>query len=163
MPLDTHPPLRYSLTQHPVSSSQYLASSIEHPSSRPAAVFRGDRPLTAEQTAIESARLCHELKAEDIVILDMRKLTQICDYFVLATGASDRQLKAIAERIRLHLKEQGVVKLGIEGQPASHWMLLDYCDVIIHIFDPEARAYYQLEMLWGDAPVVNWQDPDTEL
>ena len=116
----------------------------------------GGRALTARQTAIACARICDELKAEDIIILDMRKLTQITDYFVLCTGASERQLKAIAERVRLDLKAQGVEKLGLEGEAAGGWVLIDYSDVVVHIFGQHARDFYQLEMLWGDAPRVDW-------
>ena len=97
------------------------------------------------------------MKAEDILVLDVRKLTQITDYFVLCSGASERQLKAIAERIRQELKKLGVSRLGAEGTPASGWILLDYCEVVVHIFSLEARNYYALEMLWGDAPKVSWR------
>ena len=114
--------------------------------------------LTARDVAVTCARLCEELKAEEIAILDIRKLTQIADFFVLATGTSARQLKAVAERLRLALKKLGAAKLGIEGDPASGWLLLDYCDVVVHLFSAEARVYYQLEMLWGDAPQVEWHE-----
>ena len=97
------------------------------------------------------------MKAEDILVLDLRKLTQITDYFVLCSGGSERQLKAVAERIRQELKKLGVTRLGAEGEPSSGWILLDYCEVVVHIFSFEARNFYALEMLWGDAPKVNWR------
>lgn len=97
------------------------------------------------------------MKGEDIVVLDMRKLTQITDYFVLCSGASERQLKAIAARLRQELKKLGVTRLGAEGEPSSGWLLLDYCDVVVHIFSTQARRFYDLEMLWGDAPRVQWR------
>jgi ribosome-associated protein len=114
------------------------------------------RVLTPQDVAIACARIAHDLKAEDILILDLRTLTQITDYFVLATGASERQLKAIADKLQSDLKQQHVGKLGIEGDPVSGWVLLDYCDVVVHLFGPEARAFYELEMLWGDAPRIPW-------
>ncbi|MFC1805779.1 ribosome silencing factor [Planctomycetota bacterium] len=116
--------------------------------------------MNACDTAIAAARLCDEHKAEDIAILDIRELAQFADYFVLCTGLSSRQLKAIAESVRVGLKAQGIEKLGREGEPASGWLLLDYVDVLVHIFSGEARNYYQLELLWGDAPRVDWRDAD---
>jgi len=91
------------------------------------------------------------------VILDIRQLAQFADYFVLCSGSSARQLKAIAEQVRRTLKQQGVTPLGREGEPASGWLLLDYVDVLVHIFDAESRAYYLLELLWGDAPRIEWR------
>jgi ribosome-associated protein len=114
--------------------------------------------LTAQEIAVACARVCDEHKAEEVVVLDIRGLAQFADYFVLASGGSTRQLKAIAERVRLMLKAQGVMPLGREGEPASGWLLLDYVDVLVHLFSGEARAYYQLELLWGDAPPVEWAD-----
>jgi len=113
--------------------------------------------LTGREVAIACARICDDFKAEDILVLDIRKLTQIADFFVLCSGASERQLKAIAEEIRHKLKASGVPKLGIEGEPSSGWVLLDYYEVVVHIFGREARSFYALEMLWGDAPRVRWQ------
>ena len=112
--------------------------------------------LTAQDLAIAAARLCDEHKAEDIAILDIRGIAQFADYFVLCTGLSSRQLKAIAEAVRLGLREHGVEKLGREGEPARGWILLDYVDVLVHIFNAESRAFYQLELLWGDAPKLEW-------
>jgi len=100
--------------------------------------------------------MADELKAEDILVLDLRKLTQITDYFVLATAGSERQLRAIAERVHRDLKAQGAACLGVEGEATGGWVLLDYVEVVIHVFSREARDFYQLEMLWGDAPRVPW-------
>ncbi|MBM4039200.1 MAG: ribosome silencing factor [Planctomycetes bacterium] len=97
------------------------------------------------------------MKAEDILVLDVRKLTQITDFFVLASTASERQLKAIAERLHRELKAAGAHCLGVEGEAAGGWVLLDYVDVVVHLFSREARDFYALEMLWGDAPRVRWQ------
>ena len=91
-----------------------------------------------------------------MLILDLRGLTEITDCFVVATGASERQLKAIAERIHRDLRTQGITRLGAEGDAAGGWMLLDYVDVVVHLFSREAREFYALEMLWGDAPRIKW-------
>lgn len=98
------------------------------------------------------------MKGEDILVLDLRELTQLTDCFVLCTGRSERQLKAIAKSVRQALQEQGVKPFGDEGDAPSGWMLLDYVDVVVHVFSAEARDYYQIEMLWGDAPRVEWQE-----
>jgi ribosome-associated protein len=119
----------------------------------------GGGVLTAQDTAVACARACDEIKAEDIQVLDLRRLTQFTDYFVLCTGASERQLRALAENVRLTLREQGVERFGEEGTPPSGWILLDYIDVIVHVFRPDSRAFYQLEMLWGDADRVDWRPP----
>ncbi len=97
------------------------------------------------------------MKAEDILILDVRTLTQITDFFVLATTASERQLKAVADRMHRDLKAAGTHCLGVEGDAAGGWVLLDYVDVVVHAFSREAREFYALEMLWGDAPRLAWE------
>lgn len=89
-------------------------------------------------------------------MLDLRKITPLADFFVLATGTSRRQIHTIAEEIDRAMNEQGEQKLGIEGYRESRWVLLDYGDIVVHIFDDEARRYYDLENLWGDAPRVDW-------
>jgi len=123
---------------------------------KPASEPRRNR-LTPQELAIACARIADDLKAEDLLILDLRKLTSITDCFVLATAASERQLKAIADRLHRDLKARGITHLGIEGEPTGGWVLMDYVDVVVHLFSREARAFYALEMLWGDAPRIPWQ------
>jgi ribosome-associated protein len=105
--------------------------------------------------ALLVARVAEENRGRDIVILDMRPLTAVFDFFVLASGSSRRQLHAMSEEIDRALEERfGDRRLGIEGYEASRWILLDYGDVVIHLFEPETRAYYALEDLWGQAKRV---------
>ncbi|MDA7977512.1 MAG: ribosome silencing factor [Pirellulales bacterium] len=105
------------------------------------------------QLALAAAQTAHDNRARDILILDLRELTPVFDYFVLATGASRRQLHAISEDIDDKLeKELGDARLGREGYAESRWILLDYGDLVIHLFDDETRDYYGLENLWADAP-----------
>ena len=115
----------------------------------------------AKSLALEHSRLCARValdnKAHDVLILDMRAITPLFDYFVLATGASRRQMHAIAEEVDAALRAEGDTRLGIEGYEASRWIVQDYGDVVVHVFDPEARAYYALEDLWADAPHINWE------
>jgi len=102
--------------------------------------------------AMLAAQVAADCRAQDIVILEMRGLSDLFDFFVIASGASRRQLHAISEEIDRVLSEQtGARRLGIEGFTESRWILLDYGDVVVHLFDPELRGYYALEDLWGQA------------
>ena len=107
------------------------------------------------QRALLAAQTAEDNRGTDIIVLDMRELTSIFDYFVLATGTSRRQLHAMSEEIDHALEDRmGDRRLGIEGYEESRWILLDYGDVVVHLFEPETRAYYALEELWGRAKHV---------
>jgi ribosome-associated protein len=102
-----------------------------------------------------AARVAAENRGRDVVILDLRELTSMFDFFVLVSGASRRQLHAISEEIDRVLQEElGDRRMGIEGYKESRWILLDYGDVVVHMFEPETRAYYALEELWAQAKRV---------
>jgi ribosome-associated protein len=103
------------------------------------------------ERAFLAARTAEDNRGSDIVVLDMRELTSIFDYFVIVSGTSRRQLHAMSEEIDRVLADQGDHRLGIEGYGESRWILLDYGDVVVHLFEPETRAYYSLEQLWGHA------------
>ncbi len=104
------------------------------------------------------AKLCRNIaldkKSIDNVILDMRKISSVADYFLICSGNSEPHLKAIADEIARRLKEDGVRPRYHDGYPRSRWIVLDYGDVMIHIFHPELRVHYGLEHLWGDAKRV---------
>src|SRR6266568_2650087 len=91
-------------------------------------------------------------KAGDVLVLDVRGLTSYADYFVLMTAESDRQAGAIADAVDEKLKAQGASKVGVEGYESGRWILVDYGDVVAHVFSREARGFYDLEGLWADAP-----------
>lgn len=112
----------------------------------------------ALERALVAARTADENRGRDIVILDMRKLTPIFDYFVIASGTSRRQLHAMSEEID-HALEEGLGdrRMGIEGYAESRWILLDYGDVVIHLFEPDTRDYYAIEHLWGRAERVPFE------
>ncbi|MEQ8848368.1 ribosome silencing factor [Botrimarina sp.] len=113
---------------------------------------RGDVLPTSLELAQAAARVAADNRGEDIVILDLRDLTPVFDYFVLVTGASRRQLHAISEEIDHHLEDDlGDSRMGIEGYAESRWILLDYGSVVVHLFDAETRDFYALEELWVDA------------
>ena len=112
----------------------------------------------ALERAMAAARTAEENRGQDIVILDMRELTPVFDYFVLASGTSRRQLHAMSEEIDHALEDDlGDHRQGIEGYGESRWILLDYGDVVIHLFEPETRSYYALEDLWGHARRVPFE------
>ena len=107
------------------------------------------------QRALLAAQTAEDNRGTDIVVLDMRELTSMFDYFVVASGTSRRQLHAMSEEIDRVLQEElNDRRLGIEGYQESRWILLDYGDVVIHLFEPETRAYYAIEELWAHAKRV---------
>jgi len=109
-----------------------------------------DARLTAQLKRGVAALL--DKKAEKLVVLNLQGLTTMSDYFVLATAGSDRQAQALADAVEAALKAEGRRPLSIEGYRSAAWILLDYGDVVFHVFHDEARRFYGLERLWGDAP-----------
>ncbi len=107
--------------------------------------------------ALLVARTAADFKARDIQILDMRAITPLYDYVVLMSGASRRQIHTLAEEIDAALKSAGDRRAHLEGYEASKWVVQDYGDLIVHVFDPETRTYYALEELWADAPRVPFE------
>jgi ribosome-associated protein len=98
------------------------------------------------------AALAADRKAGDIRVIDLRGVVGYTDYFIICSGNSERQTKAIHDAIHLGLKDDGVLPRRVEGAGQAHWILMDYLDCVVHIFTPEARAFYRLEQLWGEAP-----------
>jgi ribosome-associated protein len=95
-------------------------------------------------------------KARDIIVLDMRSITPLYDFFVIMTGNSRRQIHTLAEEIDAELRAVGETRISIEGYEASKWVVQDYGDLVVHVFDPDTRQYYGLEDLWADAPRLDW-------
>ncbi len=115
------------------------------------------RAAVAKEQACLCARVAADNKARDIRVLDMRGITPLYDYFVLATGTSRRQIHTLAEEIDAALRAEGERRLGIEGYEASKWVVQDYGDIVVHLFDADTRSYYALEDLWADAPRIEWE------
>lgn len=109
-------------------------------------------------TPLRLAKLCRDYaldkKADDVVLLDMRKISTVTDFLLIVTGNSEPHLRAIADELARRLLEQGIRPHGRDGFPTSRWIVVDYSDVIVHIFHPELRQRYALEQLWGDAKRV---------
>lgn len=120
---------------------------------RSVALDNSDRSL---ELALAASRVAAENRGQKIVVLDLREVTPVFDYFVIATGTSRRQLHAMSEEIDHVLQDElGDRRLGLEGYKDSRWILLDYGNVVIHLFDEETRDYYDLENLWGQARKVD--------
>jgi ribosome-associated protein len=108
---------------------------------------------TPEQLADWAASYASDKKALDIVVLDLRGILGYADYFVICTGTSDRQVKAIHDGIHEGMKkEHDTLPRRVEGLPQASWVLMDFVDVVVHVFTPDTRDYYRLEQLWGEAP-----------
>ena len=115
----------------------------------------GRLALTPERILAAAGELAADRKALDIVALDVRGLVGYTDYFLICTGRTDRQTKAIHDAIHQALKDRyGLLPGRVEGLTEAHWILLDYLDIVVHVFTPETRERYRLEQLWGDAPTV---------
>jgi ribosome-associated protein len=110
--------------------------------------------LEAEELGRTIVDLVTGKLGEDILLLDIRPVSAIADYFVICSGSSERQLQAISDGVRTGLHEAGVGLLHVEGTPASGWILLDYGMVMVHVLSPPTRRYYSLEQLWKDAKTV---------
>ncbi len=116
----------------------------------------------ARAFALAAARVAAERHCSDIVVLDLKGKSPATDYFVIATGTSDRQMRSVADEICEAAKEQGQQRFGRAGYEHARWILLDFIDVVIHIFDSEYRDYYDLELLWGDARRLKWDKSKKE-
>jgi ribosome-associated protein len=114
----------------------------------------------SRDVAIAAARAAAGKQGEDVVILDVHDLIVITDYFVITSGSSDRQVKTLSEEIEKALKGLGVRPVRREGETDARWVLIDYVDVVVHVFADEGREYYDLERLWRDAPRIGWEDSE---
>lgn len=125
-------------------------------SSLPDVSATGDRASEVDTTQLAHSivDLISDRQGSDIVLLDLRDVSLLADYFILANAESRRQIRAIQDTIHEALHKQSISPLRIEGKPESGWIILDYGSVVVHLFDPEARAFYKLETLWKNAPVV---------
>jgi ribosome-associated protein len=113
-------------------------------------------PLVLDRV-IAAAKVADENKGHDILILDVRELTKLCDYFLIVSGSSRRQLYAMGDEIQRKLsKEMGDECLSVSGHTEGKWIVIDYGDIIVHLFEPETRNYYALEELWGKANRIDY-------
>ena len=113
--------------------------------------------IPAAELAGWVARLVDERHCSDIVVLDLREISPVTDYFVIATGTSNVQMRAVADELTAEAKDLGHRPFSVAGRETGKWVLLDFVDVVVHLFDEEHRQYYDLELMWGDAPRLPWK------
>jgi ribosome-associated protein len=113
--------------------------------------------ISSREKAILCAGEALRFKGQDLVVLDVGRFSSFADYFIICSGKSSRQVLGIADNLEVDLKACGFRPIGIEGKREGHWVLMDYGDVIIHIFYEPVRYFYDLESLWSDAPRVEWE------
>jgi ribosome-associated protein len=118
---------------------------------------RPARKDQARKLAILAARTAHHDNAGDIVVLDLRGISQVTEYFVICTGTSDRQMRTVADDIAQEAQTIGQRVWHVDGMESARWIVLDFVDVVVHIFDEAHRWYYDLELIWGEAPRVRWR------
>jgi ribosome-associated protein len=119
------------------------------------------RLAAARRFAIDAARHFANTRCQNVVVLDMQGLSPITDYMVIGTGTSPRQMRTVVDQLEEAADPQGHHKLSRSGDESGQWIVTDFVDVVCHVFSPEARSYYDLDNLWGDAKRVEWQDAST--
>lgn len=141
-------------------SEETILDVIEERRSENASVDRGAASLStsgvsAEEIARRAAQIAYDKKAEDIKVLDLSELSDVCDYYVIVTGSNNRLADAIVDEIEEKVADAfSEHPFSIEGREDKNWILMDYGSVLVHVFTPETREYYRLEKLWGDAPLL---------
>lgn len=118
---------------------------------------KSGKEMSAREKALLCARLGAEYKALDLVVLEVSPLTSFADYFIIAGGKSSRQVQGIADNLEKNLRDYGIKPLGVEGRGEGQWVLMDYGDVILHIFYEPIRHFYDLESLWSEATRIPWE------
>ena len=122
-----------------------------------------DNGIDSRQRALLCINAALEKKAKEMVVLKVSEISAFADYFIICGGTSDRQVRAVAGAIQESLKKEGLVPLGVEGEAGGRWVLLDYDDVIIHVFLESVRSFYDLERLWSEAPQMAVPDETDRL
>jgi len=126
----------------------------------PAKTARSTR--ATKSTAKKIAGFAVEKKAMDVMVMDLRKITDVTSFFIVCTGGSTAQVRAIADNVLDKCRRSGMDIYHLEGYDSQRWVLIDLVDIVVHVFLPEVRSYYQLERLWGDAPVDRYGDDAVE-
>jgi ribosome-associated protein len=134
-----------------------LPSFASASSASPAGASVPDRSAVSRKFAIAAARLASNTHCVNIALLDVRGISPVTDFLLLATGTSPRQMRAVASEIAELGEKQGYAPLNADGYEGENWILVDFIDVILHVFSNDARAYYDLDNLWGDARRIEWK------
>jgi len=117
-------------------------------------------PARAREFAIEAARSMHDLKCMDVTVLDVRGISQVCDFLVVGSGTSVRQMRSIAQECEDLGKSLGFPVYRSSRDEGTTWIVVDFVEVVVHLFEPDQRLYYDLELLWGDGKRVDWRRPE---
>jgi ribosome-associated protein len=149
---------RRALTPAARSLFQENPPVAKKPATSKSAAKSAKAQAEAEAFAVAAARCCRDNHCEEILVLDLRGVSPITDYFVIATGTSGRQMRAVADEIKAMGKKQGHKLWHAAGTDSAEWIVQDFVDSVIHLFDKEHRHYYDLELIWGDAPRIEWDD-----
>ncbi len=107
--------------------------------------------------AVEAARLLADLHCEQVLLYDVRGMSDLTDYVLIASGTSDRQIRSVGRHVQDLARTYGLGRFGDERDTTTRWLVLDFVEVMVHVFEPATRAHYDLEMLWGDAESVRWR------
>ncbi len=121
------------------------------------------KDLSTRQKILLAVNAALEKKAKNIVILNIKNVTSFADYTVICSGTSDRQVQSIASAIEEGMKKAGALPLGIEGEKGGRWVLMDYADIVVHVFYEPVREFYDIERLWSDAPKMEVADDSAEV
>lgn len=125
--------------------------------------FLVEKTFAVKEKVLLCVNAALEKKAHNLVILNVKEISAFTDYFLICSGASDRQVQAIAQAIREKMKQSGLLPLGVEGENHGQWVLMDYGDVVVHIFYEPVREFYDIERLWSDAPRMEVEDDAVSL
>ena len=121
------------------------------------------KELSTRQKILLAVNAALEKKAKNIVILNIKNVTSFADYTVICSGTSDRQVQSIAASIEESMKKAGALPLGLEGEKGGRWVLMDYADIVVHVFYEPVREFYDIERLWSDAPKMEVADDSAEV
>jgi ribosome-associated protein len=150
------PPL--PMTARPPRDAAALGHESASLAARARPVTKGpDLSRRIRRFVVEAARLANDLHCRDGLVLDIRGLSDVTDYLLIATGTSDRQILSVGRDIEELAEQYGLSRFGRNVDGPTTWLVLDFVDVVVHLFDANARAYYDLEMMWGDAGRVSWR------
>ena len=117
-------------------------------------------PAVVTTFAIDAARLMFDDKCEEVIVLDVRAKSMICDYILIGSGTSDRQMRSVLDHVEKLGEGRDFRAFHTTSDDRATWLLADFVDIVVHLFEPNVRAHYDLETLWGDAPRVDWERPD---
>lgn len=161
----TDAPTKAAATKPGKASVAAATAEVEAP--RPRKKKAVERPAEPDQAmvkatekfVIEAARLLSDDKCEDVVVLDVRKLSQVTDFVIIGSGTSDRQMRSVLKHVEELGDQIGYKAFRVSADERAVWLLADFVHVVVHLFEPNTRAHYDLEMLWGDAPRLEWERP----